>query len=70
MADNKILGANCFEPDEPQRASKLRSASAHWFRHSYVMYLLNSGAPLIVAQENAGHSDISTTMHYPSCCAY
>ncbi len=27
-------------------------------------YLLDSGAPLKVAQENAGHSDIGTTMHY------
>ncbi len=58
------LGANQFEPEQPQKASKLRQASAHWLRHSYVTYLLDSGAPLKVAQENAGHSDIGTTMHY------
>ncbi len=58
------LGANYFEPNEPRKASKLRAASAHWLRHSYVTYLLDSGAPLKVAQENAGHSDIGTTMHY------
>jgi site-specific recombinase XerD len=58
------LGAARFEVDEPRRASKLRSASAHWLRHSYVTYLLESGAPLKVAQENAGHSDVGTTMHY------
>jgi site-specific recombinase XerD len=58
------LGANQFEPDSPQKASKLRQASAHWLRHSYVTYLLDSGAPLKVAQENAGHSDIGTTMLY------
>ncbi|EKD71722.1 MAG: integrase family protein [uncultured bacterium] len=58
------LGASQFEPDEPRKASKLRSASAHWLRHSYVTYLLDSGAPLKVAQENAGHSDIGTTMLY------
>lgn len=58
------LGANQFEPDEPRKASKLRSASAHWLRHSYVTYLLDSGAPLKVVQENAGHSDIGTTMLY------
>jgi site-specific recombinase XerD len=58
------LGAARFEPDEPRQASKLRSASAHWLRHSYVTYLLESGAPLKVAQENAGHSDVGTTMHY------
>lgn len=58
------LGAATFEPNEPQKASKLRLASAHWLRHSYVTYLLESGAPLKVAQENAGHSDVSTTMLY------
>jgi site-specific recombinase XerD len=58
------LGANQFEPNNPQKASKLRQASAHWLRHSYVTYLLDSGAPLKVAQENAGHSDIGTTMLY------
>ncbi len=49
---------------QPRKASKLRSASAYWLRHSYVTYLLDSGAPLKVAQENAGHSDIGTTMLY------
>ncbi|MBS0287981.1 MAG: tyrosine-type recombinase/integrase, partial [Proteobacteria bacterium] len=58
------LGAQQFDENEPRRASKLRSASAHWLRHSYVTYLLNSGAPLKVVQENAGHSDVGTTMHY------
>ena len=58
------LGAAKFEPDEPRRASKLKQASAHWLRHSYVTYLLEAGAPLKVAQENAGHSDVGTTMHY------
>ena len=58
------LGAEKFDEKEPRRASKLRQASAHWLRHSYVTYLLDSGAPLKVAQENAGHSNIGTTMHY------
>jgi site-specific recombinase XerD len=58
------LGAQQFDVKEPRRASKLRQASAHWLRHSYVTYLLDSGAPLKVVQENAGHSDIGTTMHY------
>jgi site-specific recombinase XerD len=58
------LGALEFELEHPRKASKLRSASAHWLRHSYVTYLLESGAPLKVAQENAGHSDIGTTMLY------
>lgn len=58
------LGAQQFDVHEPRRASKLRQASAHWLRHSYVTYLLDSGAPLKVVQENAGHSDVGTTMHY------
>lgn len=58
------LGAKQFDENQPHKASKLRAASAHWLRHSYVTYLLDSGAPLKVAQENAGHSDISTTMLY------
>jgi len=58
------LGATKFEIEQPRRASKLRSASAHWLRHSYVTYLLDSGASLKAVQENAGHSDIGTTMLY------
>ncbi|MCD8499568.1 MAG: tyrosine-type recombinase/integrase [Gammaproteobacteria bacterium] len=58
------LGAALFERDQPRKASKLHAASAHWLRHSYVTYLLDTGASLKAAQENAGHSDISTTMHY------
>lgn len=58
------LGANKFVISEPRRASKLKQASAHWLRHSYVTYLLDSGASLKIAQENAGHSDVGTTMHY------
>ncbi len=58
------LGSNQFLPHSPQKASKLQMASAHWLRHSYVTYLLESGASLKVAQENAGHSDIGTTMLY------
>jgi site-specific recombinase XerD len=58
------LGALAFDKNKPRKASKLRAASAHWLRHSYVTYLLESGAPLKVAQENAGHNDVGTTMHY------
>lgn len=58
------LGATKFEVEQPRKASKLRFASAHWLRHSYVTYLLDSGASLKVVQENAGHSDIGTTMLY------
>jgi site-specific recombinase XerD len=53
-----------LEEEYPQMASKLRVASAHWLRHSYVTYLLKGGASMKAVQENAGHSDASTTMHY------
>ncbi len=58
------LGASDLSITNPRKASKLNLASAHWLRHSYVTYLLNSGASLKVAQENAGHSDVGTTMLY------
>lgn len=58
------LGSLELEHSHPRKASKLKQASAHWLRHSYVTYLLNAGAPLKVVQDNAGHSDISTTMRY------
>lgn len=58
------LGAAQLETTYPRKASKLRKASAHWLRHSYVTYLLDTGAALKVVQENAGHSDVGTTMHY------
>lgn len=58
------LGANMLEFTQPRKASKLRLASAHWLRHSYVTCLLDFGAPLKVVQKNAGHTDIGTTMHY------
>jgi len=58
------LGAEYIEIEHPRKASKLKLASAHWLRHSYVTYLLDSGASLKVAQENAGHSDVGTTMLY------
>ncbi len=58
------IGADYISIEYPRKASKLNLASAHWLRHSYVTYLLNSGASLKVAQENAGHSDVGTTMLY------
>lgn len=58
------IGADYIAIQHPRKASKLNLASAHWLRHSYVTYLLNSGASLKVAQENAGHSDVGTTMLY------
>jgi len=58
------LTAINIEKEQPRIATKLRKASAHWLRHSYVTHLLNSGATLKTAQENAGHSGANTTMLY------
>ena len=72
------LGANRFEflaeitesNDEEKKlrylhkASKLRKASPHWFRHSYGTYLVQSGCAIEKVKELMGHSDISTTTLY------
>lgn len=42
----------------------IRGVSPMIWRRLLVTYLLDSGASLKVAQENAGHSDIGTTMLY------
>lgn len=46
------------------KASKLRKASPHWFRHSYGTYLVKSGCAIEKVKELMGHSDISTTTLY------
>lgn len=38
--------------------------SAHDMRHTYITNLIESGAPLSVVKELAGHSDIKMTMRY------
>ena len=49
---------------DSQGADKLRSASAHWLRHSYATYLTRENTPLDVVKENLGHSNIQTTSVY------
>jgi len=49
--------------------TRVREASGvtftlHSLRHSYVTWLLRSGVPIHVAQELAGHADITTTAGY------
>jgi integrase len=45
--------------------SKLRQASAHWFRHSYGSYLANDKqVPLTYIRDELGHANISTTSLY------
>lgn len=49
---------------DPQAAQTLRSASAHWLRHSYGTYLARDGTPIHDIQENLGHSSLQTTTVY------
>lgn len=58
------LASKEFALTNPYKASKLKAASPHWLRHSYVTSLIKSGADIKVVQENVGHSDINTTMIY------
>ena len=49
--------------------TRIRAASGvtftlHSLRHSYVTWLLRSGVPIHIAQELAGHADITTTAGY------
>jgi len=59
-----ISAADEMQLTDERRASKMRLVSAHWLRHAYVTSLLDFGVPMKVVQENAGHSNVATTMHY------
>lgn len=66
----ETLAADSLTCDEEEKsrylhkASKLRKASPHWFRHSYGTYLVKSGCSIEKVKELMGHSDISTTTLY------
>lgn len=56
--------ADALDKTNPQGAQQLRSASAHWLRHSYGTYLAREGTPIHDIQENLGHSSLQTTTVY------
>ena len=58
------LAANKLEGSDQRISSKLRAASAHWLRHTYVTNLLKNGVSPQVVQQNVGHTNINTTMIY------
>lgn len=66
----EFLAENALSDQEEEKlrylhkASKLRKASPHWFRHSYGTYLVKSGCAIEKIKELMGHSDISTTTIY------
>lgn len=46
------------------QAEKLRSASAHWLRHTAGTSLVNDGVNLTHVRDTLGHGDLSTTSIY------
>lgn len=46
------------------RAGLLRSASAHWMRHTGGTHMLDQGVSLSNVRDNLGHSSIATTNQY------
>jgi site-specific recombinase XerD len=65
----KTLLARIAAELEPDDATQLRKASAHWLRHSHGSHALNgrpgeAGVPIQVVQNNLGHASIGTTSGY------
>lgn len=48
--------------DKATAAAGLPHVTAHWLRHSHVVWLAMSGTPLPELQKRIGHADISTTL--------
>jgi integrase/recombinase XerD len=46
------------------RAELVRSASAHWMRHTGGTHMLDQGVSLLNVRDNLGHSSIATTSQY------
>lgn len=40
--------------------------TAHWLRHTYITMLYFAGVDVLTAKEQAGHSDINTTIPVPN----
>lgn len=61
---------NCLEtkgkkPNKYSHITKpmlIPAFTAHWLRHTYITLLYMAGVDVLTAKEQAGHSDISTTM--------
>ncbi|OPX55643.1 hypothetical protein BTE48_08145 [Oceanospirillum multiglobuliferum] len=62
----KILldAAAQIEHSEPEQASRLRTASTHWFRHTAITHLADQGVDLRLVSKTARHSKLETTAIY------
>ena len=56
--------ADAWESENPQKATKLRSASTHWFRHTSITHQDDAGIALKYLNRNARHSKLETTAIY------
>ena len=50
--------------ENPESASHILKASAHWLRHTHGSIAVDQGIPLTMIRDNLGHASIATTSHY------
>jgi len=59
-----LAAADLLPPDSEYKKEKLRSASAHWGRHTGITAKIDSGINERYVQKDARHSDARTTQRY------
>ena len=56
--------ADRIDTFKPQFATKLRSATPHWLRHTHASHALEGGADLTTVRDNLRHASLTTTSGY------
>ena len=56
--------ADRIDTSKPQFATKLRSATPHWLRHTHASHALEGGADLTTVRDNLRHASLTTTSGY------
>ena len=56
--------ADQIDATRPQWATKLRSATPHWLRHTHASHALEGGADLTTVRDNLRHASLTTTSGY------
>jgi len=64
IKDLCAAAATLIEPTSPASAEKLRRASPHWIRHTFVTHLVDRTDDLDVVRRLARHDDLKTTQTY------